>query len=166
MNVTTTASAHGFLDELREQRWDDHRYYHRHRVNQALHLLSALCFLTAYALVPTRPIAAAIFGWVIAMWPRQIGHVWFEPREYDDVNQATFAHKEAIKVGFNLRRKAALFAVDAYFAERGGRLPVWVSGTITDLSGRTLSGQTTEASSIGMVSAFVRNWTLSSQTPP
>ena len=110
MNVTTTASAHGFLDELREQRWDDHRYYHRHRVNQALHLLSALCFLTAYALVPTRPIAAAIFGWVIAMWPRQIGHVWFEPREYDDVNQATFAHKEAIKVGFNLQRKAALFA--------------------------------------------------------
>ncbi len=44
-----------------------------------------------------------------------------------------------------LNCKAALFAVDAYFAERGGRLPVWVSGTITDLSGRTLSGQTTEA---------------------
>jgi 5-methyltetrahydrofolate--homocysteine methyltransferase len=44
-----------------------------------------------------------------------------------------------------LNCKAALFAVDALFERRGVQLPVWVSGTITDLSGRTLSGQTTEA---------------------
>jgi hypothetical protein len=54
MNLPNVATPHGFLDELREQRWDDHRYYHRHRVNQFLHLLSALSFLTAYALVPVR----------------------------------------------------------------------------------------------------------------
>ncbi|MBW1879485.1 MAG: methionine synthase, partial [Deltaproteobacteria bacterium] len=44
-----------------------------------------------------------------------------------------------------LNAKAALFAIDALFEERGGSVPVWVSGTITDASGRTLSGQTTEA---------------------
>jgi len=44
-----------------------------------------------------------------------------------------------------LNAKAALFAIDAYFADHGVRLPLIVSGTITDASGRTLSGQTTEA---------------------
>jgi len=44
-----------------------------------------------------------------------------------------------------LNAKAALFAIDAHFEARGIRLPLIVSGTITDASGRTLSGQTTEA---------------------
>ncbi|MEK6771555.1 MAG: methionine synthase [Pseudomonadota bacterium] len=44
-----------------------------------------------------------------------------------------------------LNAKAALFAVDQYFEKIGLRLPVMISGTITDASGRTLSGQTTEA---------------------
>ena len=44
-----------------------------------------------------------------------------------------------------LNGKAALFALDELFGERGHALPVMVSGTITDLSGRTLSGQTPEA---------------------
>ena len=44
-----------------------------------------------------------------------------------------------------LNAKAALFAIETLFEERGKRLPVMVSGTITDASGRTLSGQTPEA---------------------
>jgi 5-methyltetrahydrofolate--homocysteine methyltransferase len=44
-----------------------------------------------------------------------------------------------------LNAKAALFAIDEAFEARGARLPVMVSGTITDASGRTLSGQTAEA---------------------
>jgi 5-methyltetrahydrofolate--homocysteine methyltransferase len=44
-----------------------------------------------------------------------------------------------------LNAKAALFAIDAYFESVGFRVPVMISGTITDASGRTLSGQTTEA---------------------
>ncbi|HEX5132665.1 MAG TPA: methionine synthase [Candidatus Krumholzibacteria bacterium] len=44
-----------------------------------------------------------------------------------------------------LNAKAALFAIEEEFAARGMRLPVMCSGTITDLSGRTLSGQTPEA---------------------
>ena len=44
-----------------------------------------------------------------------------------------------------LNAKAALFAIDQTFEERGIRLPLMISGTITDASGRTLSGQTPEA---------------------
>ena len=44
-----------------------------------------------------------------------------------------------------LNAKAAIFAVETVFEERGRRWPVIVSGTITDASGRTLSGQVTEA---------------------
>ncbi|MCD7100312.1 homocysteine S-methyltransferase family protein [Stenotrophomonas sp. MMGLT7] len=44
-----------------------------------------------------------------------------------------------------LNAKAALFAIEEVFEARGGRLPVMISGTITDASGRTLSGQTAEA---------------------
>jgi 5-methyltetrahydrofolate--homocysteine methyltransferase len=44
-----------------------------------------------------------------------------------------------------LNVKAALFAIQELFEETGKQVPVMVSGTITDASGRTLSGQTTEA---------------------
>ncbi len=44
-----------------------------------------------------------------------------------------------------LNAKAALFAIDEHFEATGERLPVMISGTITDASGRTLSGQTPEA---------------------
>ncbi len=44
-----------------------------------------------------------------------------------------------------LNAKAALFAIDEHAEESGVRLPVMISGTITDASGRTLSGQTVEA---------------------
>ncbi len=44
-----------------------------------------------------------------------------------------------------LNAKAALFAIESYFEKAGRRLPLIVSGTITDASGRTLSGQTPEA---------------------
>ena len=52
-----------------------------------------------------------------------------------------------------LNAKAALFAVDAEFRRRGGRLPLMISGTITDKSGRTLSGQTPEAFYIALAHA-------------
>ncbi|CAN5378103.1 methionine synthase [soil metagenome] len=44
-----------------------------------------------------------------------------------------------------LNVKAALFGIDEYFEKIGRELPIMISGTITDASGRTLSGQTTEA---------------------
>ncbi|MGD8741847.1 MAG: homocysteine S-methyltransferase family protein, partial [Granulosicoccaceae bacterium] len=44
-----------------------------------------------------------------------------------------------------LNAKAALFAIDEYFEQQGRKWPVMISGTITDASGRTLSGQTAEA---------------------
>src|SRR5258705_6111514 len=100
-----------FFESLRVQRWDDHRYYHHSRINQTLHLVSALSFLTAYALIFTNPVAAALIGWLAAMVSRQVGHFFFEPKDYDEVNQATHEHKEAIKVGYNLKRKIVLLGI-------------------------------------------------------
>jgi len=101
----------GFLRVLEEQRWDDHRYYHHSRINQSLHLLSAISFLCTYILLFTAPTAAALVGWLVAMISRQVGHFFFEPKGYDEANQATHEHKEAIKVGYNLRRKVVLLTI-------------------------------------------------------
>ena len=101
----------GFFKTLAEQRWDDHRYYHHSRINQSLHLVSAISFLVTYVLLFTHPVVAALFGWTFAMCIRQVGHFFFEPKGYDDANQATHEYKEKVKVGYNLRRKVILHAV-------------------------------------------------------
>jgi hypothetical protein len=101
----------GFLELLKVQRWDDHRYYHHSRINQSLHLLSALSFVGSYLLVFKDPAAAALTGWLVSMTSRQVGHFYFEPRCYDVSNQATHEYKEQIKVGYNLRRKVILMTI-------------------------------------------------------
>lgn len=107
---TKGPAVNGFLKELATQRWDDHRYYHHSRVNQSLHLVSAASFLVAYALLFVDPAWSALLAWLVSMTTRQAGHFFFEPRGYDEVNQASDAHKEAIKVGYNIRRKIVLMA--------------------------------------------------------
>lgn len=101
----------GFKEELRRQRWDDHRYYHHSRVNQSLHFFSAICFLTSYVLIVVDPSVAPFIGWILAMWSRQIGHFFFEPKGYDEINHASHDHKEDIKVGYNLQRKRVLLGI-------------------------------------------------------
>jgi len=103
-----------FFQELQTQRWDDHRYYHHSRINQSLHLLSALSFVTAYALLLVDPAWSALLAWTVSMTSRQAGHFFFEPRGYDTVNQATDEHKEAIKIGYNIRRKVVLMGIWAF----------------------------------------------------
>jgi hypothetical protein len=100
-----------FREALREQRWDDHRYYHHSRINQSLHLVSAISFLCAYVMAYSDPAVAALIGWLVAMTTRQIGHLFFEPKGYDQINQATHEHKEEIKVGYNLQRKIVLLSI-------------------------------------------------------
>jgi hypothetical protein len=130
-----------FREALATQRLDDHRYYHHSRINQSLHLLSALSFLVAYALVFTDPVAAAMVGWLVAMTSRQIGHFFFEPKGYDEVNQATHEYKESIKVGYNLRRKVVL-------------LSIWAAVPVALWMSPSLGGLVTPA---GDLSAFTRN---------
>jgi hypothetical protein len=67
--------------------------------------------LFAYVLVLRDPAIAALIGWLMAMTSRQIGHFFFEPRDYDVVNHASHEYKEEIKVGYNLRRKVVLMAI-------------------------------------------------------
>ena len=106
---TTTDQQKGFLATLAEQRWDDHRYYHQSRINQSLHLLSGCMFLVTYYFLLTKdPIRAAFLGWVGAMVSRQTGHFVFEPTGYDELNGASNATKEEIKVGFNFTRKVLI----------------------------------------------------------
>ena len=100
-----------FLHTLRIQRWDDHRYYHHCRINQSLHLLSAISFLVAYAMLFIDPVWSALIGWLVSMTSRQAGHFFFEPLGYDEINQASNAYKEDIKVGYNLRRKMVLLSI-------------------------------------------------------
>ena len=100
-----------FVEALRQQRWDDHRYYHHSRINQSLHLVSAISFLFAYIMIFKDPAIAVMVGWLVAMTTRQAGHFFFEPHDYDVVNQATHEHKEEIKVGYNLRRKVVLLSI-------------------------------------------------------
>lgn len=110
MTLSTEARSNlTFGQELKQQRWDDHRFYHQSRITQSLHLFSALCFLASYVLVLFNPIAASLLGWTVAMWSRQIGHFFFEPKGFDHINKVTFDHKENVKVGFNLQRKVILF---------------------------------------------------------
>lgn len=101
----------GFFETLRVQRWDDHRFYHHSRINQSLHLVSALSFLFAYVMLFFDPVISALVGWLVSMTSRQAGHFFFEPKTYDHVNQATHEHKEEIKVGYNLQRKVVLMSI-------------------------------------------------------
>ena len=101
----------GFLETLRVQRWDDHRYYHHSRINQSLHFVSALSFLFSYAMLLKDPAVSALAGWLVAMTSRQAGHFFFEPKDYDEVNQASHEYKEEIKVGYNLQRKVVLLTI-------------------------------------------------------
>lgn len=110
MNEPST-SFRSCMEALRIQRWDDHRYYHHSRINQSLHFVSAISFLVAYGLLFIDPALAALVAWGISMTSRQAGHFFFEPRDYDHVNQATHEHKEDIKLGYNLRRKVVLMSL-------------------------------------------------------
>lgn len=100
-----------FSEQLRTQRWDDHRYYHHCRINQSLHLLSAVSFLIAYVMLFIDPVWSALIGWLVSMTSRQAGHFFFEPLGYDEVNQCTNEYKEQVKVGYNLRRKVVLLSI-------------------------------------------------------
>ncbi|WP_409192288.1 hypothetical protein [Bradyrhizobium sp. RDM4] len=100
-----------YLEQLRIQRWDDHRYYHHSRINQSLHFVSALSFLFAYLWMFVDPMISALVGWLVSMTSRQAGHFFFEPHDYDHINQTTHEYKEDIKVGYNLHRKVVLMSI-------------------------------------------------------
>lgn len=80
----------------------------------------------------------------------------FRGISYDEVEEAYFQQLEGLYEGGvdmflvetifdTLNAKAAVYALERFFASKGVRIPVFISGTIVDNSGRTLSGQTNEA---------------------
>jgi hypothetical protein len=135
-----------FFEALAQQRWDDHRFYHHSVINQSLHLFSALSFLCAYALLWTHPAVAVFIAWILAMPSRQIGHFFFEPRDYDAANHVTHDHKEAIKVGYNLRRKVVLMIA-------------WACAPLILLADATLFGMLDRPSDwVGFADNLARVW--------
>jgi ferric iron reductase protein FhuF len=133
-----------FFKQLQIQRWDDHRYYHHSRINQTLHLISAISFCCAYALLFVDPAMAALLAWLVSMTTRQAGHFFFEPRGYDHVNQATHEHKEDIKVGYNLQRKIVL-------------LSIWAAAPVALLISPTLFGLIEAPAGTSAFMAFAHN---------
>ena len=105
--VTTVSS---FMKTLQMQRWDDHRYYHQSRINQSLHLVSAIVFVCAYAMLFIDPAVAGLLGWGVSMVTRQAGHFFFEPKGFDHANNVSHEFKEEVKVGYNLQRKIVLMS--------------------------------------------------------
>lgn len=80
----------------------------------------------------------------------------YRAADFDGIMQAYYTQAKGLMEGGadillvetifdTLNAKAALFAIETLFEEKGEKLPVMISGTITDASGRTLSGQTVEA---------------------
>jgi len=84
-------------------------------------------FVAAYLMLFVDPPVAALMAWLVSMTSRQAGHFFFEPRTYDHVNLVTHVHKEAIKVGYNLRRKWTLMGVWV-------AMPAWIMLDPTMLS--------------------------------
>lgn len=71
--------------------------------------------------------------------------VWSHARTAATWREGRHPSRTVRSIFDTLNAKAALFAVEKYFDEKKCRIPVFVSGTIVDMSGRTLSGQTNEA---------------------
>src|SRR5271154_7291597 len=110
-NLLRTTMIKNFLEQLRIQRWDDHRFYHHSRINQSLHFVSAVSFMIGYPMMFFDPLMSSLIGWLVSMTSRQAGHFFFEPKGYDHLNEATHEHKEDIKVGYNLQRKIVLMTI-------------------------------------------------------
>src|SRR6478752_5567256 len=51
-----------YLEQLRVQRWDDHRFYHHSRINQSLHFVSAISFMIGYVMMFFDPLMSALIG--------------------------------------------------------------------------------------------------------
>src|ERR1700751_6477246 len=75
-----------FREQLRTQRWDDHRYYHHSRINQSLHFVSAISFLIGYVMMFFDPLMSSLIGWLVSKTSRQARHFFFAPKGYDQVN--------------------------------------------------------------------------------
>ena len=68
-----------FFELVNVQRWDDHRYYHHSRINQFLHLISALSFLVADVFLFIDPVVSALIAWLVSRRTSHFGHFFFQP---------------------------------------------------------------------------------------
>mgnify|MGYP001816939301 FL=1 len=128
-------------------------------INRAAAQLAREATDTATAATPDKPrFVAGVLGPTnrTASISPDVNDPGFRNIHFDDLVEAYTEAAEALVGGGvdillietvfdTLNAKAAVFAIEQYFETSGIRLPVMISGTITDASGRTLTGQVTEA---------------------
>ncbi len=128
-------------------------------INRAAAQLARQAADTATAATPDKPrFVAGVLGPTnrTASISPDVNDPGFRNIHFDDLVEAYAEATDALVEGGvdillietvfdTLNAKAAVFAVEQYFDRTGTRLPVMISGTITDASGRTLTGQVTEA---------------------
>ena len=66
--------------------------------------------------------------WLVSMVTRQSGHFFFEPLGFDEENQVSNEYKEAVKVGYNLKRKVVLLSIWAFIP-----VALWINPTFFGL---------------------------------
>jgi 5-methyltetrahydrofolate--homocysteine methyltransferase len=132
---------------------------HAWEINQRAAILARQAAVEYEALTPERPrFVAGVLGPTnkTASMSPDVNDPAFREVSFDDLR---LSYGEAVDglldggadilmvetIFDTLNAKAALFAIDEAFERRGEKVPVMISGTITDRSGRTLSGQTAEA---------------------
>jgi hypothetical protein len=84
----------------------------------------------AYVFLFIDPVVASLVAWLVSMTTRQMGHLFFEPKGYDEVNQATHEHKEDIKVGYNLHRKIVLLSICAAIPVLAYWMPAYLTWAV------------------------------------
>jgi hypothetical protein len=84
----------------------------------------------AYVFLFIDPVVASLVAWLVSMTTRQMGHFFFEPKGYDEVNQATHEHKEDIKVGYNLHRKIVLLSICAAIPVLAYWMPAYLTWAV------------------------------------
>jgi hypothetical protein len=113
------------LRDLMTQRWDDHRFYHHSRINQTLHLISALSFLVAYVICGPRSRRRGVPRLGRGDGDAPIRALLLRAARLRRRQPGTFEHKEEIKVGYNLRAQGRADAAWALDADA-----VWASPTL------------------------------------
>jgi len=78
------------------------------------------------------PVAAALIGWLVAMVSRQSGHFFFEPKGYDEVNEATHEQQGGHQGGLQLAPQG-----DPALGVGAGAVALWLNPTLFGCSNRT-----------------------------
>lgn len=98
------------MEEIKFQLKQDHDYYHHSLLNQSLHFLSGIINLIAIYLLANSSLDKGVALFMLSWGTRQLGHFFWESKDFDHKVNKSFQEKEDEKVGANLERKKIMIA--------------------------------------------------------